>query len=368
MTPTQRQDELGAMLAPAGAGVHVVSTGLEEIQQLQHDIYGVEDPDAVRARWRDDLSRLAEAKVVVLGVPSDAGAGFIRGANQGPGAIRRTALAQAQHPYRDDRVIDAGDVRVIPHLLSEEMVSPAQRVACQDALYGESSDLPVSPLGICRRALDHIRALAPQAVPIVLGGDHSVGWPAFASAFHCAEAEGDRKIGLLHFDAHTDLLPERLGVRYCFATWAYHANELLGRDGRLVQVGIRASGKSRNHWEDTLGVRQYWPEEIERTSAEEMADQIINRFRSLGCDALYVSNDIDGTDGAFASATGTPESGGPPPAYVREITQRLSAAFPSVGGDLVEVAPPLAGSQPGEPETTLRTASDYFADLISGGL
>ena len=58
--------------------------------------------------------------------------------------------------------------------------------------------------------------------------------------------------GLLHFDAHTDLLQERLGIQYCFATWAYHANELLRRDGRLVQVGIRASGRSQSHWESSL--------------------------------------------------------------------------------------------------------------------
>jgi len=364
---SERYEELLHMLAPAGAGVHVVSTGLEETRQLQQEIYGVSDASEVKQRWREDIMRIASARVIVLGVPSDAGAGFVRGANQGPGAIRRFALTEANHPYKDEAVIDAGDVRVVPHLLSEEMVSDEQRRACQESLYGGASELPVSPLGICRRALDHLRHLAPQAVPVVLGGDHSIGWPAFASAFHIEEKVVGHRIGLLHFDAHTDLLPERLGVRYCFATWAYHANELLQRDGRLVQVGIRASGQPRAHWEKTYNVRQYWPAETDLRPATEVSSEIIERFRSLDCTALYISNDIDGTDGAFASATGTPEAGGPPPQYVREIVQRVSAAFPTVGGDLVEVAPPLAGSVPGEPETTLQTASDYFADLISAG-
>ncbi len=46
-------------------------------------------------------------------------------------------------------------------------------------------------------------------------------------------------------------------MKYCCATWSYHANGRLGRGGRLVQVGVRASGHDREHWESTLGVRQF---------------------------------------------------------------------------------------------------------------
>jgi agmatinase len=157
-------------------------------------------------------------------------------------------------------------------------------------------------------------------------------------------------------------------VRYCFATWAYHANELLHRDGRLVQVGIRASAREREHWESTYGVRQYWPAEVDAREGEAIADEIVQRFVELGVNAVYVSNDIDGTDMAYAAATGTPEPDGLMPELVSMLTRRVTAAFPMIGGDLVEVAPPLTSGMAGEPERTLATARAYLADLVSAGL
>lgn len=366
-----RYAELEVMLAPAAGGVHVVSTGLAETRALQRRIYGAARDEDVTARWRDTLRRIPEARVAVLGVPSDTGAGFTRGANRAPAVLREILLDEAGHPIHDRGVIDVGDVRVVPQLLTDDMLSEAQRAASRAALYGGDarfSGLPVSPLDLCARALAHLLALNPGIVPVVIGGDHSVGWPAFATGLAHAEKQCGRRVGLLHFDAHTDLLAERLGVRYCFATWAYHANELLGRDGRLVQVGIRASGRDRAHWESTLGVRQYWPDEVNARGPDDIGDEIVDRFHRLAVDAVYVSNDIDGTDIAYAAATGTPEPGGLTPTFVRALTRRITAAFPMIGGDLVEVAPPLGGTRPGEPRRTLETARDYLADLIAAGL
>lgn len=366
MDAAERREELTHILRPAGGGVYVVSTGLAAQRALQRRIYEVVHDEAIEHAWRIGLERLDEARVVLLGVPSDAGAGFVRGANQGPAAIRERLLSRAETPYLVDGVMDVGDVRVVPQLLSDEMLSAAQIAATRRALYDRADvDLPVSPLDLCARALEHVHALAPRAVPIVLGGDHSVAWPAFAAAMR-----GGRRLGLLHFDAHTDLLPERLGVRFCFATWAYHANELLGRDGRLVQVGIRRSGKPREHWESTLNVRQYWPEELAARGhdAGAVADEIIERFRARGVEAVYVSNDIDGTDASFAAATGTPEPGGPTPAFIRDVTRRVLSAFPLAGADLVEVAPPLGQGDPDEPERTLDVAAEYLDDLMAVAL
>jgi agmatinase len=357
-------ETLESILAPAGGGVHVVSTGLEETRALQRRIYRAESDDEIRTRWSQALRRIPDARVVVLGVPSDTGAGFVRGANLGPSALRHALLEASDHPVRESDVVDAGDVRVIPHLLSDEMISDEQRSRSRNALYCDPrSELPVTPLDQCALALHAIRELNPHAVPVVIGGDHSIGWPAFSTALHWAEGQG-RRVGLLHFDAHTDLLEERLGVRYCFATWAYHANELLHRDGRLVQVGIRASARTREHWETTLGVRQYWPEEYRAKSSTAIAAEIAERFRALKVDSLYVSNDIDGTDAAFAGATGTPEGDGLHPDQVSEITLALTREFPLIGADLVEVAPPLGAGRPGEPQRTLQTALRYLADLV----
>ncbi|MCP4445109.1 MAG: arginase family protein [Myxococcales bacterium] len=354
---------LETILAPAGGGVHLVSTGLEETQELQRAIYGAASVQGIGTCWHRSIEKISESSIVLLGVPSDTGAGFVRGASQGPAGIRRALLDIPEHVAHGANVVDAGDVRVVPHLLSEEMVSEAQLRSTRAALYGDAaSDLPVTPLDQCYLALELLRKLRPDIVPIVIGGDHSVGWPAFAVAHASTVARG-LKVGLLHFDAHTDLLAERLGVRYCFATWAYHANELLGRDGRLVQVGIRASGKSRGHWESTLGVRQYWPEEYLVRPITDIVNEISERFEERGVDCLYISNDIDGTDREFATATGTPEDRGLRPEQVSELTLRLAERFPLVGADLVEVAPPLG--IPEDAKTTLETACLYVADMIT---
>jgi arginase family enzyme len=361
-------ESLEQILAPAGGGIHVVSTGVAETRALQRSIYRAARDADIDTAWKAQLRTVAEAKVVVLGVPSDTGAGFVRGANMGPSQIRKFILQDSEHSMHSDGVVDAGDVRVVPHLLSGEMISAEQVARSRAALYGdEESPLPVAPLDQCALALRALRELNPDALPIVLGGDHSVGWPAFSACYDWSVAAG-KKIGLLHFDAHTDLLEERLGVRYCFATWAYHANELLNRDGRLVQVGIRASGQTQEHWESTLGVRQYWPEEYQHKSTPAMADEIAKRFAERGVDCLYISNDIDGTDSAFASATGTPEDNGLHPDQVSELSLLLAKQFPLVGADLVEVAPPLGSNNPNEPQVTLETASRYLNELIALGL
>jgi agmatinase len=355
---------LEKLLAPAGGGIHLVSTGLTETRALQRAIYEASRDEEIHDCWTARLQELPGARAALLGVPSDCGAGFVRGANQGPSEIRRSLLKQPDHPVHNAALVDAGDVRVVPHLLSGEMVSDEQTARCRAALYGdEKIELPVAPLDQCALALRSLRALNSDLVPIVVGGDHSIGWPAFAESFAWAQDKG-RRVGLLHFDAHTDLLAERLGVRYCFATWAYHANELLERDGRLVQVGIRASGKTREHWESGFGVRQYWPEEYQNKKTSVMVDEIAARFAERKVDCLYVSNDIDGTDSAYAGATGTPEPEGLHPDQVSELTLELGKRFPLIGADLVEVAPPLSAYNNSEPEATLGTACRYLSDLI----
>jgi arginase family enzyme len=361
--------DLVRMLRPAGGGVHVVSTGVQELQALQKRIYSAADATEIDSKWRDAIQNLSDAKVCILGVPSDTGAGFTRGANRAPGAIREHLLQTPEHSIWHPSVVDLGDVYTVPHYLYDELLSDQQKNMTAQVFYGgDAHGRPVSPLDICEAALRYGYTENPDLVPIVIGGDHSVGWPAFKAAYDHWESHRGRRIGLLHFDAHTDLLKERLGVRYCFATWAYHANELLGRDGRLVQVGIRTSGRTRDHWESTLGVRQYWAEEANERGADSLVAEIADRFKRLNVDALYVSNDIDGTDPAFAAATGTPEPGGLTPGLVSALTRELGEHFPLIGGDLVEVAPPLAGDLEGEPTTTLNTAAAYVADLVELGL
>lgn len=363
MTPLE---ELGLLLRPAGAGLHLVSSGRAEQEALVRRLHGASSDDEARARHREALSRLPSARAVLLGVPSDVGAGWLRGANLGPQAIRARLLDdQPDWPARAGRagVVDLGDVPCVPQLLHDEMLSEAQLAASRRALYpdlppAEAARLPASPLSIAERVLSLALSVNPGAAPVVLGGDHSVAWPAVRAL--AATRPG---LGIVQVDAHTDLLAERLGVKYCFGTWAHHANDLVGRGGRLVQVGIRASRHDRAHWEKTSGVRQFWAAEVRADPARAL-DAILAHVKASGASSVYFSNDIDGTDQPFADATGTPEPEGLAPSFVVELVRRLGREVVIAGADLCEVAPLIARA-PGGAERTLAVAARYLRETLA---
>ena len=347
-------DTLAQLLRPAGGGIHLVSTGKAEQLELQRRLYGARSEEEVQARWREDLAQAATARGLLLGIPSDAGGGLQRGANLGPAAARLRAAG----------LVDLGDVFVIPQLLHDEMLSEAQLAASRRALYpalpaDEAAALPVSPLSIAERALGLLLAVNPRAKVFALGGDHSTAWPVVKAL--AAVRPG---LGLVQVDAHTDLLPERLGVRYCFGTWSFHANELVGRGGRLVQVGTRASARDRAHWESALGVRQHWADEVRRDPGAAL-EAIVAEVRASGATSVYFTNDIDGTDAAQADATGTPEPGGLEPAFVEALVRRLGREVELAGGDVMEVAPNVARSAGGGARTVALAARYLVATLES---
>jgi arginase family enzyme len=360
MTPVE---ELALLLKPAGGGLYLVSTGKAEQQALQRRFYGAHSDADITERFLADLARIQQAKVVLLGIPSDVGAGFRRGANLGPQAIRSRLLdddPSFSATCAARGILDIGDVFVVPQLLHDEMLAEAQIARCQAALYPDvapalRATLPVSPLSIAERALALVLAINPRVKPLMLGGDHSTAWPV-VQALH----QAGQRFAIVHLDAHTDLLRERLGIAHCFATWSYHANDLIGRAGRLIQVGIRATRFPREHWEQTLDVRQFWPEE--QRSDEQLLADVLEAVVATGL-PVYLSNDIDGTDAGDADATGTPEAGGLRVAFVRELISQLPRYTRLVGADLVEVAP-LLGHDGGS--RTLEVAAEYVRVTLDG--
>lgn len=363
-------DELKLLLRPAGGGIYLVSSGRQAQLDFQARYYGVGSEDAVRARFIEGLDRVCDARVVVLAVPSDVGASFLRGSSVGPQAIRSRLLEEVPDwpdRARRHKIVDLGDVFVVPQLLHDSMLSDRQLAASRRALYPELAEtareaLPVSPLSLEERVLELVLQLNPRVVPVLLGGDHSAALP-LARALGARHPE---PWAIVQVDAHTDLLPERLGVEICFATWSYHANELLGRQGRLVQVGTRASRHERGYWEQELGVRQFWAQEC-IDNADRALAAILGHLRGLGVRSVYLSNDIDGTDFAHADATGTPEPGGLAPEFVVELIRRVGAEFELLAADVMEVAPPLARTQDGARET-VGHAVRYLRESLSAVL
>lgn len=350
-------DRLRLFLRPPGRGLYTYSTGGGHAAPLLQALYGSAQAADVSRAWEDALARIRLARVILIGIPSDTGAGIMKGANFGPIGLRLAYLKIFGHYPKD--VVDLGDVICVPHLLHDEMYSESQIARTHAALYaGVTQPLPVSPLSIAEQAAYAVGELTPSARICWLGGDHSVSWPAILGCLK-RSPEG---FGVLHLDAHTDLLDQRLGVRYCFATWAFHAAKRL-KPKHLVQVGIRASSKDRGYWESHLPIRQFWSSEI-IANPEGTLQQISDHFTELGINRVYISNDIDGTDSSDAPATGTPEPSGLKADWTLRLIEKIRENCDLIGGDVVEVAPPLSGRSDYASEPTCQLGARYLKALF----
>jgi agmatinase len=137
-------EKLSNCLCPPGNGVFTVNTAKERKEQLHQAIFGqAVDIDDL---WKKSLNQLPGAsKAVILGVASDCGGGILRGANWGPLFLRSTLLST----YPELNTFDLGDVRVIPHLLSDKYLNEATLANCKKALYQDENSLyAISPLSI----------------------------------------------------------------------------------------------------------------------------------------------------------------------------------------------------------------------------
>jgi len=172
------------------------------------------------------------------------------------------------------------------------------------------------------------KILAAGAIPVVLGGDHSVNIP-------CVNAFSDQEpIHIVQFDAHLDFVDERHGVRNGHGSPLRRAAEKPYVTG-LTQLGIRnVSSTAREGYEaaramgsDILSVRQ-----VRKLGTEAVLARIPEGVR------YYVTIDIDGFDPSIAPGTGTPSHGGFGYYEVLELLDGLAKRGTVVGVDLVEVA------------------------------
>ncbi len=326
------------LLCAPGRGVHTVHTASDKkirLDNLLYDLKEGQERDADKL-WRGKLANLASHQgPVILGVCSDTGGGIQRGANWGP-LVVRVALAEAK---RLGGTLDLGDIRVVPHLLHDKYLNEATIKEVREALYSDREcDFSVSPLSMTEEVLEAFYRENPKLPVFSLGGDHSVSYALTGPYLRAKKAAGT-KVGLLHFDAHTDLLTKRLGIDLCFGSWVPHIMEHLPHSKAVAQVGIRSTGRHKSHWESTFGLKQYWSHEVKEEGPLAIARAIAEQYRSIGIQELYVSFDIDALDKSYAGATGTPEDEGLEPHECLEIMKALEAEFPISGADLVEVAP-----------------------------
>ena len=268
-----------------------------------------------------------EVDVAIIGAPLDLGSGR-RGASWGPRYLR---TAEQYLPHSE------AARSALPHL--HTMVVPGQVLNMVD--YGDAGINPWSveeSHGEIRRRVREI--VEAGAVPIVLGGDHSLMLPDVAAV---ADVYGPDNVGVIHFDAHYDAMAGTFGQAYTHGTMIYNlVNEegLLGRN--FIQVGLRGWVPTEDDmsWMRGEGIKSHYMAEIERDGFEKVMERAINEALD-GAEYLFISFDIDSLDPAFAPGTGTPEPGGLYPREVFPMVRRLCAECNVVGFELVEVAPLL---------------------------
>ena len=146
--------------------------------------------------------------------------------------------------------------------------------------------------------------VAAGAIPIVLGGDHSIAEPDVTA---CAVSGGP--IGLLHFDTHTDTADELHGQKRSHGT----PMRRLVEDGivdpqRYVQIGLRGWWPEAEDlaWQESLGITTFFMHEVEREGIDAVLE---SAFRVLVSGPVFLTVDVDVLDPAFAPGTGTPEPG-----------------------------------------------------------
>jgi agmatinase len=255
------------------------------------------------------------ADVAVLGVPYDMGTQYRPGARFGPRAIREASTLfsfghSGAYDHEDDTVYLGRDVRIVD-------VGDVDIVHTDTATSHENTRMAVRKI------------LASGALPLVLGGDHSVHAPVIEAY------EGRGPIHIIHIDAHLDFVDERHGVRYGHGNPLRRASETEHVVG-MTQLGIR--NVSSSNQSDYAAARQFGSRILS-----------VREFRRLGVDAalqliprganFYVTIDIDSFDPSIAPGTGTPSHGGFLYYEVLELLKGIAKQGRVVGVDLVEVAP-----------------------------
>jgi agmatinase len=270
----------------------------------------------------DDPKSYAGADVVIVGAPFDGGTSHRPGTRFGPSAIRqacylahdgsRPSLALRVDGLTDLRVYDAGDVEMPPGEIERALAALERAVTA---------------------------VTASGAVPVVLGGDHSIALPDVTGV---ANVHGHGRVSVLHFDAHADTGDVEFGSLYGHGQPMRRLIESgAARGDRFLQIGLRGywPGPETLDWMAAQGLRSYEMSEIVTRGLDECLTEAM-ALAVDDCDGVFLSVDVDVVDPGMAPGTGTPEPGGFTSRQLLDAVRRICLQLPVVGVDVVEVSPP----------------------------
>jgi agmatinase len=258
------------------------------------------------------------------------------GTRFGPRAIRAAGCPPGPHleakldAMGGLRVIDFGDAPVVPS-------DPAGSHAAIERTVGQ--------------------VVAAGAIPIVLGGDHSIAEPDVKAV---AAVHGP--VALVHFDTHTDTGEEVFGVEVSHGTPMYR----LVRDGhvdgaRYVQIGLRGywPGAQEFGWQAEHGITSFFMHDVRDRGIRAIVEETI---AIVGEGPAFLSVDVDVLDPAFAPGTGTPEPGGMTSADLLWACRQVASRLQIVGMDVVEVIPTGVAST----DVTALVAERIVREVLTG--
>ena len=285
----------------------------------------------------------SKVEVAMMGAGLDTGSGF-RGAAYGPRAVRAG-------------VVYKGQGMVVPQHM-HTMVS-----AFNELIIADYGDIGVDQLSL-ERSVGHIREIVREvaetgAIPIIVGGDHSLMYPDVAGV---VDVYGAGNVGVVHFDAHYDagrgydhLLSHGQPVARLF-------DEELVPGRNFIQVGLRGMwpGKEGFEWMQENGLRYHTMAEVEKFGWQSVLERALQEAKD-GPEKIFISFDVDVLAPAYMPGTGTPEPAGLTTREVFPLGRRLCAETNVVGFELVEVNPLV---DPGY--TTAQNATRILRECLNG--
>lgn len=285
--------------------------------------------------YLEDVNRVGEYDVAVMGVPFDIGTTYRSGTRFGPQAIRRISMLYQTYNYelgvdlREQlKMCDIGDVFTIANI--------------------EKSFDQIT------KAVSHV--MSKGTMPIILGGDHSIGYPTVRGI--AENVEGN--VGIIHLDRHIDIQEKDMDERMHTTPYFHATNIKNAPPVNLVQIGIggwqvpRAGVKVGRERGSTIMTIN----DVETLGIEKVAEMALE-VAWKGAKAVHLSFDIDAIDCGFVPGTGWPEPGGFLPREALKLMQ-LIAKEGVASMEVVEVAPAYDIS-----DTTALLATRSILDVLA---
>lgn len=290
-----------------------------------------------------DPSSYRSAGAVIIGAPYDGGTSHRPGTRFGPHAIRTTDylphdgsrphLALGVDPLVELGVVDAGDVEMPPQSIDDSLARLEEAVTA---------------------------VAAGGALPVVLGGDHTIAWPDVTGV---ARHVGWGRVSVIHFDAHADTGDTQFGSLSGHGTPMRRLIESgAARGDRFLQIGLRGYWPEPPtlEWMAGQGMRSFEMSEVVHRGLDAVLDEAM-ALAVDDCDGVFLSVDVDVVDPGAAPGTGTPEPGGLTARQLLDAVRRIAMTVPLAGVDVVEVSPPYD-----QAEVTAYLGNRVVLEALSG--